>query len=103
LQRFWYFRIDRVLRRLFADPDFVALRGKGRDSGWWASREATRIDGLLGGRLLKGADPEYFLPLEIAFDFGQMFVFRNHSTGLLCVRSGWDEDISQGLGHWMVD
>ena len=86
LQHFWYFGLPAVLQGLFSNPVFTALRGKGREIGWWASDEADRVDKLCGGRLFQPGEDAEHIPFEVAFDFGQMFVSKIHSAGILSIR-----------------
>lgn len=90
-KRFWHVGLRRVLAQLFADGNFVALRGTGRDAvgDLYTSTLAQQIDEATvredGGSVLRdGANSCY----ELCADAGQVFTFRSHSVTLIGIRCG---------------
>ena len=88
LQYFYDFGVENIINgKLFGNPAWCALRGKGREPGsaesYYGAADAHRIDSKCGGMLNDPSNSAY----EIGFDFGQIFSFKNHSSGLLCIRS----------------
>ena len=83
--RFWDLGIGSIIGEMMQDNQFTALTPwVPKDEGWWISEEAKRIDALLpdGFKLNSGL----YLPIDLAADFGQMFMWRQHSSGLLSIR-----------------
>lgn len=61
------------------------MRATDRDTsqaGLYGSDAATMLDGISGG-LFTSADSSAY---ELGFDFGQIFNFATHSTGILVLR-----------------
>ena len=79
------FGLADVIRKLFADPDWAAARSKGRDTsaaGFHGSAEAARLNRVTGGVFAKDSSSAY----ELGMDFGQIFNFKTHSTGIVLLR-----------------
>jgi hypothetical protein len=72
---------------MFKNPAWTALRGKERrvddPAHWYGAEDAKRINSLSGGTLYNPDNSAY----ELGFDFCQIFVFKNHSSGVLGIRS----------------
>ena len=84
-QVYYDFGVANVIRKLFADPDWAAARGKGRDTsaaGFYGSCEAARLDRVTRGLFGKDSSSAY----ELGMDFGQIFNFKTHSTGIVLLR-----------------
>ena len=83
----FYLGVELALRLyLFSNPDFVELRGKGRDEGahtFWESKEAARLNEALEGALFN----EDNSPYSLFIDFFEVYRFRQHSTGCVFLRS----------------
>lgn len=99
-KRFWHVGLRRVLAQLFADRDFVALRGTGRDAAGdlYTSTLAQEIDQATlrgdGGSVLRdGANSCY----ELCADAGQVFTFRSHSVTLIGIRCGTQAPAQGGV------
>ncbi len=85
-KRFWFFGFGHALQSLFADPEFVRLRGTGRDevdNGFRGSPEFQRLLAVLGAAFLTSPNTSTY---EIGLDCGSMFTFRGHSTGIMGLR-----------------
>ena len=71
---------------MFLNPDWAALRGKERRTDdvahWYGASDARRINTVCRGQLYHLDNSAY----DLGFDFGQVFVFKNHSAGILCIR-----------------
>lgn len=88
---FYYFGVGNVIRhKLFGNPWFCSVRGTCRDTdktGYYGASEARRINALLRD---KGADVQLTSSqnsiYELGFDFGQIFSFKVHSSGVLGIR-----------------
>ena len=84
-QVYYDFGLSNVIRKLFGDPEWAAGRGKGRDAsaaGFYGSREAARLDRLTAGLFAQDSSSAY----ELGMDFGQIFNFKTHSTGIVLLR-----------------
>ena len=84
-QVYYDFGVANVIGKLFADPDRAAARGKGRDTsaaGSYGSREAARLNRVTRGLFGKDSSSAY----ELGIDFGQIFNFKTHSTGIVLLR-----------------
>jgi hypothetical protein len=84
-QVYYDFGLANVIHKLFADPEWAAARGKGRDTsaaGFHGSPEAARADEVTDGLFSKAASSVY----ELGMDFGQIFNFKTHSTGIALLR-----------------
>ena len=72
-----------------------ATARSGNAGAYFASPECARLDASTGGQFLARAPPGCPVPhtvgaIELGFDFGQCFSFKERSTGALiarCVRS----------------
>lgn len=84
LQWFIYFGLQHVIcDRLFSNPDFCASRTMGRDSGWYASKDARRLDHAIGGQLSSFYTSAY----TIGFDFVNPYSSgTDHSSGVVMLR-----------------
>ena len=73
-------------RKLFKNPAWCEHRGRGRDtsdaSTWYGAEDAKRINNMTGGQLFEADNSAY----ELGFDFGQVFTFKTHSAGIMCIR-----------------
>ena len=84
-QVYYDFGLANVIRKLFRDPEWAAGRGKGRDTssaGFYGSPEAVRLNRVTGGLFAKDSSSAY----ELGMDFGQIFNFKTHSTGIVLLR-----------------
>lgn len=81
-KRFFYFGLDNTIQRLFNNPAFCNLRGKGRGP-YFQSEEFDRLNTATG---CMAQDSEQSLLVELGVDWFQPFVFRNHSTGAVFLR-----------------
>ncbi|KAK9906510.1 hypothetical protein WJX75_003063 [Coccomyxa subellipsoidea] len=82
---FYFFGVKESIKKLFAKPEWCALRGTGRDTsaaGFYGSREAQRLHDETGGRFSAPSSSAY----ELGFDYGQIFNFKTHSTGIMVLR-----------------
>jgi hypothetical protein len=81
---FQYLGVTNAIKRLFANPDFVALRGKGRDEpgGYYASEECKRLHYHAGVELCDPSASVY----EIGLDWGQVYDKAVHSMGIVVLR-----------------
>ena len=85
MQVFYFFGVKESIKKLFAKPEWCALRGTGRDTsaaGFYGSREAQRLHDETGGRFSAPSSSAY----ELGFDYGQIFNFKTHSTGIMVLR-----------------
>lgn len=57
-------------------------RNTDSNEGYYGAADAHRINGLTNGMLFDKNNSAY----EIGFDFGQIFAYKNHSSGLLMLR-----------------
>ncbi len=87
-QAFFDLGICNVVRLMFKDKDFVKQREKYlADRELWkddfyGSACARAIDEKTGGQLFFPDNGVY----ELGHDFGEMFSFKSHSSGLICIR-----------------
>ena len=84
-QVYYDFGLANVIRKLFANPEWAAARGKGRDTsaaGFYGSAEAARVNRFTGG-LFSGETSSAY---ELGMYFGQIFNFKTHSTGIVLLR-----------------
>ena len=84
---FWDLGIENIIRnKMFKNPAWTALRGTQRGLGdkacWYGADDAVSINQACGGMLFHPDNSAY----EIGFDFGQIFTFKNHSSGMFCIR-----------------
>jgi hypothetical protein len=82
---FWYFGIESVIRdRMFGDKQWSSLRGKGRQEPlqYYTSSEAKRVNLAVGGQLFHVDNSAY----ELGLDWGQVFINKTHSTGVVAIR-----------------
>ena len=85
-QVYYDFGLANVICKLFGDPEWAAARGKGRDTsagGFYGGPEAARLDRVTRGLFGKDSSSAY----ELGMDFGQIFNFKTHSTGIVLLRS----------------
>ena len=84
---FYYFELRQLIQRgFFGNKEWCGLRGTGRDEypgDFYSSEEAKRIDARLGGALFHPDNSGY----EIGMDWAQPYDFKQHSTGVVCIRS----------------
>ena len=83
---FYYFGLENAVRKLFTDQQFCELRGGDRGcdkpDDFYGAAYARRINDQTNGELFRRQNSAY----DIGFDFGQIFAFKQHSTGLQCLR-----------------
>jgi hypothetical protein len=80
---FQYFGVKNAIRRLFADPEFVRLRGKDReDNGYYQSPECRRLHEAAGVDLHDSSASVY----DIGLDWGQVYDKSVHSMGIVVLR-----------------
>jgi hypothetical protein len=85
LQEFYDFGLEEIVRALFANTEWAAMRGTGRNmctGGLYGSKMSQDINAKSGGRLYEGASSIW----ELGFDFCQIFNFAKHSTGVIYLR-----------------
>lgn len=77
------------MRQLFQDQVWCKLRREGiaasssaQTMDYRHSKEFERLNSVLGGCLDNASNGLY----DIGFDFGQMFQFKEHSSGFLGIR-----------------
>lgn len=82
----------------FNHKHWVEARAKSRDyagQGWWGSADARRLNGLVGGKLFDEANSPY----SLGFDFLECFSFKDHSVGVMVIRSeDHDEELKARRG-----
>jgi hypothetical protein len=85
-QKFYYFPVEEVIKKMFKNPAWCEARGRGRDttddSNWYGASDAHRINQITGGQLFDPNNSAY----ELGFDYGQVFTFKTHSAGIMCIR-----------------
>lgn len=85
-KKFWYFGLARVIGDLlFGDSVWCRLRRMRQPENphdFRHSQEFARLDSVLSGKV---SHPDSGL-YQLDFDFGQMFTFRNWSTGIISIR-----------------
>jgi hypothetical protein len=83
---YYDFGVEQIIRKLFNNPTWCSLRGKDRDTAsneqYYGAADAQRINKQFKGMLFDKDNSAY----ELGFDFGQIFTFKNHSSGLLMMR-----------------
>lgn len=88
----WYFGLEEgLIKPNFSDTSFTAAvsHRQATVGSFWASDEFTRLDTCTGGALSAPAPPGCPVPfgtMSLGFDSGQFFLFKDHSTGVLCAR-----------------
>ena len=82
---YYDFGLADLIRKLFADPEWAAARGKGMDTsaaGFHGSGEAVRLNRVTRGLFAQDSSRAY----ELGMDFGQIFNFKTHSAGIVLLR-----------------
>jgi hypothetical protein len=82
---FWYLGTKNVIRNfMFGNKEWSSLRGQGREDPlqYYTSREAKRLDKAVAGMPSSLANSAY----EMGGDWGQVFVNKSHSTGVIALR-----------------
>jgi hypothetical protein len=80
---FQYFGVKNAIRRLFANPDFVKLRGTSReDNGYYQSQECARLHEAAG---VDKDDPSASV-YDVGLDWGQVYDKSVHSMGIVVLR-----------------
>jgi len=84
-QEFFYFGLEEVVSSLFANPQWAALRGTGRNmcpGELYGSPMCQMLDAKFNGALYANENSIW----ELGFDFCQIFNFAKHSTGVIFLR-----------------
>lgn len=84
-QEFYDFGLEEVVRALFANPEWAALRATGRNmshGGLYGSPMCQELNAKTNGCLFLEENSIW----ELGFDFCQIFNFAKHSTGVIFLR-----------------
>lgn len=83
-KEYWDFGLRETIREYFADPEYCRLRRSDRRdrSDFWSGEYAQRIDEWSGKILLELDNGAW----EIGLDWGQVYNFKQRSTGFVMIR-----------------
>jgi len=99
LQEYYDFGLQEVVQSLFANPQWAALRGTGRNmcsGGLYGSTMSQELNAKTNGALYKEENSIW----ELGFDFCQIFNFAKHSTGVVFIRYGHADSQQILLPGW---
>lgn len=84
-QEMWYLGLDNIVASFFSNPEWVALRAKGRSTSaadLYGAEMCKKINNTSGGRLFRPESSGWI----IGYDNVQIFNHVQHSTGVLLGR-----------------